>query len=458
MKRFLLRAYRFWVPQRLKDILGAQVIGPLAGLAWRWAPHPDLGFLHARHLVAHGQRARAAALYARRLPGGAAGEGLDDPLFACRIEQGQSLPDDDLPAAIRGRFALEFGYFGLKVTATLHARRGADPETLPRRLDICLDDRVLRSERLTFRRGRAVILFTVKRRTLGVFPVLSRLSLRAEGGGTIPFGARAAAALVHVPHGQGQIGALLDQGGPLDKKGNLRQPPEVLHARQQEYLALYARANAVFQAEFGRPLFLVCGTLLGQHREGDFIPGDDDFDVGYVSEATTPAAVKAESIALIERLVARGLIVGMNRAGKALRLSDALSGPDLHLDITPVFSLADGHVWLHKLARLPLDLEGFRQTRPARLRETEVQVPASAEAFLRAYYGPGWQVPDPAFTYTGAAVPPQVREGLAAICLTPAEQRALQSRLDAAGLPGAFVPVRFQRLYPLAETGSAPGL
>lgn len=457
MKRSLLRAYRFWVPQRIKDLLAANVLGPVAGLAWRFSPHPDLGFLHARHLVARGKGSQAAALYARAVPG-ARRDGIDDPLFSCRIEGAGTPPPADRPPALRGRFALEFGYFGLKVTATLQALAGTDSASLPRHLDILLDDRILRSENLTFRGGRAVILFTVKRRTLAMFPPQSRLQLRCQGGGAIPFGASADHALLHVPHGQGDIAGMLDLGGTLDKKGNPRITPEALRQRQEGYLALYTRANALFQAEFGRPLFLVCGTLLGQHREGDFIPGDDDFDVGYLAEGTTTDAVKAESVAMIERLVARGMTVTMNRAGKAMRLSDALSGPDLHLDITPVFTLGDGQVWLHKLARLPLDLEGFRQVETVRLRDTPVQVPACAEAFLAAYYGPGWRVPDPAFTYTGASVPAEVRDGLAAICLSPAEQRALLARTDAQHLPGAFVPIRMQRLYPLVETGPGPGL
>ena len=457
MKRSLLRAYRYWVPQRIKDVLANSLMGPVAGLVWRVAPHPDLGFLHARHLAARGKGARAAALYARRVGGGTP-DGIDDPLFACRIEASDTPGRQGRAAGTMGRFALEFGYFGLKVTASLQAAASMDPARLPGHLDILLDGRVLRSERLTFRRGRAVILFTVKRRTLASFAPLSRLGLRLDGGEALPFGARADHAILHVPHGNGDIAALLDQGARLDKKGNLNLGPNALRQRQDGYLALYQRANAAFQAEFGRPLFLVCGTLLGQHREGDFIAGDDDFDAGYAAKGTTTDAVKAESIAMIERLVAVGFTVSMNRAGKAMRISDAVSGPDLHLDVTPVFTLNDGHVWLHKLARLPLEMDGFRQVRPARLRGAEVLVPACTEAFLHAYYGPGWRQPDPAFTYTGASVPAAVRDGLAAICLTPAEQAALMQRLDSAALPGAFVPIRFQRLYPLVDTGPGPGL
>ena len=457
MKRSLLRAYRYWIPQPIKDVLAAHVIGPVAGLAWRLAPHPDLGFLHARHLVARGQGARAATLYARAI-GGVAPTAIDDPLFACRVASAGRAAAPARGAPVSGRFSAEFGYFGLKITAALRAAPGADPASLPRHLDILLDDHLLRSERLSFRGGRAVLMFTVKRRTLALFPVTARLRLRGGEGTAIPFGASGDQALLHIPHGLGTLAPLLAKGETLDKKGNLRITAEGLRQRQEAYLALYARANLAFQAEFGRPLFLVCGTLLGQHREGDFIPGDDDFDVGYAAEGTTTEAVKAESVAMIERLVARGFTVSMNRAGKAMRISDAASGPDLHLDVTPVFTLNDGQVWLHKLARLPLDLDGFRQVHPARLRDTEVLVPSGTEAFLQAYYGPGWRVPDPAFTYSGASVPAEVRDGLAAICLTPAEQAALMQRLDAAALPGAFVPIRFQRLYPLVDTGPGPGL
>ena len=32
MKRSLLRAYRYWVPQRIKDALANTLMGPVAGL------------------------------------------------------------------------------------------------------------------------------------------------------------------------------------------------------------------------------------------------------------------------------------------------------------------------------------------------------------------------------------------------------------------------------------------
>ncbi|MCC5968287.1 MAG: hypothetical protein JJU24_19425 [Natronohydrobacter sp.] len=356
-----------------------------------------------------------------------------------------------------GRFHAEFGYLGLKITAVLKAPRDLPSDRLPQALEIRLDDHVLRPERLNFVRGKATIRFTVKRQTLEMFPPEALLSLRSSQGGYLTCGKTTHLRLT-VPHGDGSIFANLESAGPLSKKGWPRLSPEAMHEKQNRYLDLYTRARTAFMEEFNKPLFVLYGTLLGQHRGGDFIPGDDDFDVGYVSEQTTPEAVKAEAIEIMERLVKRGMIVLLNREGKPHRLRDAQSGVEIHLDNRPVFTMNDGHVWLHKLARLDMDLDEFRNVETARLRETEIFKPRGTEAFLAAYYGPNWRVPDPGFSNASKVVTPEITQTLSAICLSLEEQRKLKARLDGRYLRGEFIPIGLQKLYPLEEYAAKVGL
>ncbi|MCC5955665.1 MAG: hypothetical protein JJU07_06145 [Natronohydrobacter sp.] len=356
-----------------------------------------------------------------------------------------------------GRFHAYFGYLGLKITASLTAPRNLPPEKLPQALEIMLDDHVLRPERLNFVRGKATIRFTAKRETLEMFPQDALLSIRTSQGGYLTYGKSTTHLRLKVPHGDGSIFENLETVGPLNKKGWPRLSPEAMYEKQNRYLELYTRARKAFMEEFNKPLFLLYGTLLGQHRGGDFIPGDDDFDVGYVSEQTTPEAVKAEAIEIMERLVKRGMIVLLNREGKPHRLRDAESGTEIHLDNRPVFTKGDGHVWLHKLARLDMSLDEFRNVETAKLRDTKIFKPRGTEDFLAGYYGPGWRVPDPGFSNASKVITPDITRTLAAVCLSLDEQRALKTRLDARNLRGEFIPIALQKLYPLEEYAEKVG-
>ncbi|TVP74479.1 MAG: hypothetical protein EA339_00250 [Rhodobacteraceae bacterium] len=423
------------------------------GLAYGLTGYPDLRQWQMRHLFKAG-------------PGRWQTPRLHDPLFSCALVPLPLLSSSAETTPAPGRYFAEFGFLGVKLNATL-----SDPDAVAAgKVALRLNGHTLRDLGLIpVSEGRARLLYTIRRPALAMFPPRAVLSLHDARGAALAvdlryFPGRAVrdarqchAIEIAIPFGDGRIFDHLAATGPLDKKGWPQPDRAAVHARQDQMLALYSRVRQVFDEDIGLPLFVLYGTLLGQYRGGDFIPGDDDFDVGYVSDATGPAAFKAEAMQIMERLVARGFIVGLNHLGRPHRVRDAQSGVEIHLDNHAVFAPGDGHVWLHPRARLPLSLDGFREVEKVQMRGVEVLRPVGTEAFLAAHYGPGWRVPDPGYANITTSPDRRVAQQLSALCLTRAEQRAFAQRLVRQGLPGDFIAVALEPPYPLDRYAARVG-
>lgn len=420
---------------RLPDGLRAA----LAALMYRLTRHPDFGFVHARSLVARGHGRRAARFY------GNAVETVEDPLFAARLDPVAPPPG---PSAA-GVFQAQLGYLGLRLSGEIRHDGNAPP---PTQLRLELDDGMLRPEALRFHNGRARFRCRISRPVLDRFPPRGQLTARLDDGRLLPVPGGGVGWLLTVPHGRGGISAEIAHCGPLEKKGHLRPDAKELQSRQAGYLALYDDLRRFFERDFDRPLLILYGTLLGQVRDGDFIPGDDDFDVGYPSRATTPDAVRAEAIEIMCKLAEQGFVIVLNETGRPFRVRTGGRPAWCHLDNRPVYCPGDDHVWLYKHARLPLPLEDFETGEDAWLRGHPVLRPRHPEAFLEAYYGPDWRVPDPGYSNAAKGVPGEVTRGLSLICLSPREQRDLAARY-----PGRIVPQRWQSLYPLSDYATRVG-
>lgn len=446
MKRQLLDFYRTAVPDPVKNAVPPQAKAWGLGLLFALTRSPDLRLWQMRHLFKVYQDS------GRPPP-------FDDPLFRCTITPAPSTVRDGAPEPLGGTFFAEFGFHGLKLQGRYRPGSLDRQETQAEWADILLDGQCLRREKPRVVKGRAGFLYTVRRPALAMFPPGGRIEVRDSLGRAFavdPCALRGRHRATHclaldlgIPYGSGEIFSRLQLTGPLDKKGWPRPSESELGARQDGMLALYDRVRTVFEQELGKPLFLMYGTLLGQHRGGDFIPGDDDFDVGYVSECNTPDTVKVEAIQIIEALVANGFTVLLNHLGRPFRVRDGESGVDLHLDSHVLFTAEDGYVWCHPRAHLPLPLDGFRMVENGMLRGIPILKPAATEAFLAAYYGPNWRIPDPDYGNIIVAGDQRVARGLGAVCLTRAEQRALLKRIERRNLPGEFIPMALHDPYPL---------
>ena len=442
MKKQVLTAYRVLVPERVKQRIPPRLKAAVLGLAYDLTGYPDLRLWQMRHLYKVGDGEKRSL-------------NIADPLLSCALRPTAPAPEADRSP---GSFYGEFGFLGLKINGRVRDRAAvADGK-----VDLWLDGHLLRRIGLVpSPDGTARILFTIRRPALEMFPERGKLAIRDLSGRPLHVDLRffrsdqrpdtpCTGIDFDIPFGAGTLPAHLEQVGTLDKKGWPRLTDAELVQRQSRMLELYGRVNAVFQEEFGRPLFLLYGTLLGQVREGDFIPGDDDFDVGYVSEARTTPQIKAEAVQIMERLVARGFIVSLNHLGRPHRIRDVQSGgPEIHLDNHIVFAPGDGHVWIHPRARLPLPLDAFRAVETVTMRGVEVIRPAGAEAFLEAHYGSDWRIPDPGYANFTTAQDRAVARLLRAVCLTRKEQRSLARGIQQRQLPGEFVAASLEHPYPI---------
>lgn len=370
----------------------------------------------------------------------------EDPLFEAVVAPGGEAATGEKP--VTGLFDARLGYAGMTVAGLLGS---AECE----HVDVLLDGRVIRSVNVSRNGHLPEFTLLIKRTTLALFPAHARLELRAPDGAPLLGPGGVERLDVRMPHGDGRLLEIVASGGTLNKKGEIRPSPAEVQHRQDRDLEIYDRVRDFFDSQLGRPIFLMYGTLLGYHRDGDFITGDDDFDAGFVCEATDPVGVKNETMDIVVRLIKAGFTVSFNRRGRLFRIQLERGGTDgCHVDVHPVW-FQDGNVWVHNVVCLPVNRDEFLPAGTGTLRGVPVSVPRNPEAFLRANYGPGWTTPDPGFRYYPSELTPAVRRNLAKALITVGEYRELDERIrrevgDSA-TAGRLVSIGSQSLYPLDQ-------
>lgn len=390
---------------------------------------------------------------------------VNDPLFACSIcetgagagdgagaagdsisetgggpGRGLGIGSDRGPV---GFFTLEFVFSGLQIHGFLVSRKAAA-------VDILLDGVKLRDLQLIPGQLFKRFSFRFTRTALGHFPRSSSISVRSKEGRPLFDISGKSSLQLTIPHGS-IASPLLTGDRQVDKKGSLLPTFAELQERRRVFLRLYREARDFFLESFNKQLFLIYGTLLGFVREGGFIPGDDDFDTAFMAEAGDPQAVKRETLQMIAALVEAGFSVSFNRRGRLFRLHSkelGIEGP--HLDVHSFWE-EDGRIWGHN----DFCAEGRReQYVPALERdysELSAYIPAEAEAFLGAHYGPGWRTPDPAFVNYFSGKNRSVLAHLEKALIGPDEYREYQKRIPSGPGCGEFVSLAQRPLYPLPD-------
>ncbi len=200
--------------------------------------------------------------------------------------------------------------------------------------------------------------------------------------------------------GDGEIRVRNKRGVDLgiDKSGRL--VPTFAGRSGRDIAALLDATEAVLEAlrSTGVEPFVAYGTLLGAVREGKVLGHDSDADLGYVSRHSNPVDVARESFEIQRQLAREGWEIS-RYSGASFKIyvteSDVRRGLDVFggfLDAGRLHLMGEigtefEHDWIYPLGTAELD-------------GRKVPVPARPEKLLEATYGPGWQVPDPAFKFT----------------------------------------------------------
>ncbi len=370
---------------------------------------------------------------------------VKDPLFLCDIQAGKALEKSDNNCI--GTFDIYFLYNGLVISGYVQNHNYKS-------FNLCLDDKIIKKTNFINGKYYPTFKIKIKRNVLNLFPDKSNLVLKVEDGKYLKYKNSGSVNLL-IPHGNGSIIKFIGNGGKISKKGTLSATPEQTRERQNVYLNVYDKAKLFFDKEIGKTLFLMYGTLLGFYRGGDFIPGDDDFDGGYISEKTNAKDVKEEIKEIVIKLVQSGFTVTFNRSGRLFRLQLERGATDgYHLDLRPLW-FEGKYMWAHKQARIICTKDDFLPAGKGLLRGVEVYVPRLPEVMLSGYYGPGWRVPDPGYVNDNSCEIKEIIKYLNKALITPREylqmKKFFRSKEGAVPGMGRFVSTSLQDLYPLDE-------
>ena len=149
-------------------------------------------------------------------------------------------------------------------------------------------------------------------------------------------------------------------------------------------------------APHGFESFLVFGTLLGAVRDGAFIPGDFDIDLGVIgSDQLTAihAALSGHALTLSPLWCADGQASEFKITHRS----------GMHIDVKAFERESDGcTAWNAHWSNIVLRKRFPRHfgLRAVPFQGLSALVPDCAESFLEWQYGPGWRTPDPGYHMT----------------------------------------------------------
>lgn len=191
------------------------------------------------------------------------------------------------------------------------------------------------------------------------------------------------------------------EGHPLavDKGGRLQRDfSNTADSARGEIMDALVAVMRDLHDECGLDTYLMYGCLLGAVRDGHMIGHDSDADVAYLSAHQHPFDVIRECTAATRR---------MRRLGwKVVRMSGANfkvwvplpDGRRVGIDVFGSFHVGER---FHVTGSLTgtLDRSALLPLGTVTLEGRQITAPADPERVLAFTYGPGWQVPDPAFHF-----------------------------------------------------------
>ncbi|MBW8190743.1 LicD family protein [Neiella marina] len=152
------------------------------------------------------------------------------------------------------------------------------------------------------------------------------------------------------------------------------------------------------KGEFGLKAFPCYGTLLGIHRDGDFLPHDDDIDLAAIVDLPQGMTYLEATEYWAERLRKAG-VECRPPTPESLNLHCYFADCDMDLFLVYRHPSKMNKVWTHmqgyKTREVRKDLLEPLGTRE--FKGHTFYVPAKVEGFLEDRYGEGWVTPDPTY-------------------------------------------------------------
>ena len=248
--------------------------------------------------------------------------------------------------------------------------------------------------------------------------------------------------------GDGTLFNLLTSTHFLTKKGRIQRRLSQNESWKAAALSAYTEFRAYFESTFGHKPFIICGTLLGFYREGDFIDHDDDMDVAYFSHLTSPGEIRKELKAIVSRMLLDGYDIKL--ALKSGFFKPTING--ISFDVFPMWSDRDC-LWMMNTTRQQAGPERIIPVQTERFRGVEVYVPHEIGDYIEAEYGPNWRVPDPGYKASGE---PGTADYLSGSCIGTEEIVKLHrefTRLASDGQDVGRLSIADRDIDAIAETG-----
>ena len=224
--------------------------------------------------------------------------------------------------------------------------------------------------------------------------------------------------------GNARLFRLLDKSHFLTKKGRLQRRLDQNEKWKKKALTAYTSFSDYFEATFGYQPYIICGTLLGYFREGDFIAHDDDMDVAYFSKHSSPQDIAAELKEIVYKMMRDGYDIKLSKNRGFFK--PTING--FSFDVFPMWHDQDC-LWMMNTTRQRTAPDTIMPVGIARFRGVNVYVPHQIERYIENEYGPNWRVPDPGYRAVG-------EQGTAAYladsCISKDDVRALHEDIASA--------------------------
>jgi SAM-dependent methyltransferase len=192
-----------------------------------------------------------------------------------------------------------------------------------------------------------------------------------------------------------------DLGHPLslDKGGRLQRTfDDFADDSRVELIAAARRVLDDLSEKCDVDAYLCYGGLLGAARSGRMIGHDSDLDLAFLSRYTHPFDIIQECRRAERQMAALGWKVVRMSAANFKIWVPLPSGKRAGVDVFGSFHIGD-HFHITGSLRGTLERSAIVPFDEIELEGVTFPAPADVSRFLEFTYGPGWQVPDPAFHF-----------------------------------------------------------